>query len=385
MRIYFITQTDFDINLDIATWKEMSEALVKKGCTVNLILPKFKSAANIYKGKTQITLLPCPRIRFLSFPCFQLSVFFYCLVSAISGKYDLIIADSFSAITLVPLALLKKIGLLKLKIVLDIRSVPVDIYGLNGKIQEKRFNAAVWVAKWLFDGITVITNFYSKKISKDFDIDEKIIGIWTSGVAEEKFSPSIDSDIRKRFGISDKFIVMYHGGIAFSRGIDSLIYAIKALKNEIPDLILMLIGKGNDDEIRSIIKNEGIEDRVIFPGSVPYEEIPTYIKACDVGILPFPDSLWWRMSSPLKLFEYQAMEKPVILTNIESHREAAKDGKFLFLIPSNSVEDISDGIKKAYTMKDMLQALGHDGRKSILRNGTWEVQAQRLINYLKTI
>ncbi len=60
----------------------------------------------------------------------------------------------------------------------------------------------------------------------------------------------------------------------------------------------------------------GVDDQVQFRGFVPYEHVADEIAQADVCICPLPDRLEWNVSSPLKVFEYMACAKPMILTPI---------------------------------------------------------------------
>lgn len=385
MNIYFITQTDFNINLDIATWMEMSRELGKKGCNVELIIPQFDSLPEIDQENVKYVFLPYPRVRFLASLIFQVSLFFYSLKSVLFRRCDLFLVDPLTVPTLIPFALLKTTGFIKPKFVLDVRSVPVDTYGFEGKIQQLRFGLSVYLAKYFFDGITVITELYSNKFAQDFNIQKEDMGVWTSGVSVERFNPDIKSSVRKKLNLEGKFVLMYHGGISESRGINYLIDAMEKLKKELPDTVLLLVGRESGDKIRKSIEEKELLENVVYTGAVNYDEIPEYISACDIGILPFPDSIWWRMSSPLKLFEYFAMGKPVILTDIESHRLFADEIRSVFLIDSNSPENIADGIKKVHNNKEKLSRVGIEGIELVMRKGTWKVQAEEFIKYANRI
>ena len=385
MNIYFITQTDFNVNLDIATWLEMSRELGRKGCNVELIIPQFDSVPKIDQENVKYVFLPYPRMRFITSLIFQISIFFYSLKAVLSGRCDLFLVDPLTVPTLIPFALLKKTGFIKSKFVLDVRSVPVDTYGFEGKIQQLRFDLCIYLAKYFFDGITVITELYLNKFADDFNIKKERMGIWTSGVSDERFNPKIKSSMRKKMKLEGKFILMYHGGISDSRGINYLFDEIEKIKTELPDTVLLLVGRESGDKIRQSIIDKDLLENVIYTGAVNYDEIPEYISACDIGILPFPDSIWWRMSSPLKLFEYFAMGKPVILTDIESHRLFAEEIRSVFLIDSNSPENIADGIKKAHNMREKLPKIGIEGIEIVKHKGTWKVQAEEFLKYANSI
>ena len=63
----------------------------------------------------------------------------------------------------------------------------------------------------------------------------------------------------------------------------------------------------------------------LFTMQVDYEDVPKYISMSDVAIIPLPDMHYWRSQSPLKLLEYLAMTKTVIISDIPAHRAVIGD------------------------------------------------------------
>ena len=386
MRILWITQTDFNENLDIATWQEMALELKKLGNKVKLLIPSLKDKKSLPLDNLDVSFLPYPRKKYLSSFTFQFSLFFYVLFKVIFKDYNYVILDHYCVLTTFPFNILSKLRIIKTKFVLDIRSIPVDMFGIQDKIHILRFKLSIYLCKYLFDGFTVITQPYRTKISEEYGIAEEKIGIWTSGVSLDHFTLPRTESIRKFLGLENKFVIMYHGGLSLSRGISEAIEAIELLKNEIPDLCLFLLGRGNAvEKLKELVITKKLESNVIIHEPVEYNRVPIFIDMCDVGILPLPDLLWWKMSSPLKLMEYLAMGKPVILTDIEAHQQIIKNEKCGIFIDSCKPEDIRDGILKAYAMRKDLKELGYSGRNLILKDFTWGKQAQRLDEYLKKI
>jgi glycosyltransferase involved in cell wall biosynthesis len=79
---------------------------------------------------------------------------------------------------------------------------------------------------------------------------------------------------------------------------------------------------------------------VTITGFVPHSEVPAYVDAFDVAVVP--DHVWW--TSPLKLFEYGAMGKPVVAARVPSVEAVAGDDEVLFVEP-RSVAEIAAAVK----------------------------------------
>ena len=61
----------------------------------------------------------------------------------------------------------------------------------------------------------------------------------------------------------------------------------------------------------------GIGDRLILTGKVPYQDVPKYISAADICLLPaYTNEKIMQEIVPIKFYEYMAMSKPVIATKL---------------------------------------------------------------------
>src|SRR4030067_289454 len=134
--------------------------------------------------------------------------------------------------------------------------------------------------------------------------------------------------------------------------------------------------------LRALIQKEGLQENVIITNSVNQSEVPKFIGMCDVCIVPLPDHPYWRSQSPLKLLEYLAMEKVVILTDIPAHRAVIGEAKCGIYISSVKPIEIAKAIEYAYLNKENLQELGKIGRAIIKEKFTWAKVAGDLENYL---
>ena len=385
MKIIWINCERFDRNLDKATWIEMTKCLRKKGHLVYLIVPFSGTRENFGLGENIVYLPTMPWRGFYSLG-FCLTVFLYLIAVTLLDTPDIILLGQKTFFPLVPFMALSKLRLIKTKFVLDIRSIPVDIYHPIDHINEQIYKAVVSLANFLLDGVTVISPLMKEQICNEYNINENNVGIWSSGVSLETFNFECIDPINEPPFCNKELIVMYHGVLSQSRGLQETVQAIKLLKSKYPDIVFFMLGDGKaKDELESLIKELNLENNVFLHKSVPYDDVPKYIASCDIGILPFPNLNWWRVSSPLKLMEYVAMGKSVIVTDIEAHREVLNNSLGGIFIKSHQPEEIATGIEKTYHLRNKLRKMGKMGREQVVHKYTWEKQAENLINFLDTL
>ena len=293
-----------------------------------------------------------------------------------------------SIVSFIPLVFLSRFR--RIKIILDIRSVPVETYGFLGFLQNFWFTVSLLIAKKLFNGITVITPLMKSDICNLYSINPKRVGVWTSGVSEQLFMTTCNSneinDLRAEHRLTKKFVIFYHGVFTASRGLKETIESLKILKIAGYDVVLFLLGAGPAlSSLTEVIRENQLEDNVIIHSQVEYEKVPKFIQMADVCIVPLPNNPFWRSQSPLKLLEYLAMEKTVILTDIPAHKFVVEDSECGIYIKSVTPKEIARSLIYVLDNSDKLSEWGKSGRKIIYDKYTWKKVAEDLSNYLFSI
>lgn len=273
------------------------------------------------------------------------------------------------------------------KFVLDVRTLPVELPdNWRGKLRQKRFDTSVRLSFRYFDGLTMITEKMKRDLQTQANDFKKKICVWSSGVDPNLFDPENVEDCRSELGFKDRFVIMYHGILSPNRGLQQAIEAIAMVRKSQPEVIFFLLGKGPaQTELEGQIRNLGLENHVLIHPPVPLEEVPRYIKSADVGILPFPDLDWWNTSSPIKLNEYLAMGKPVVVTDIAAHRAALGKLKCGFFVPNHQPDSLAHGIKTVIEKASELRALGEIARKTAIEHFTWKRQARKIKVYFQDL
>ena len=134
-------------------------------------------------------------------------------------------------------------------------------------------------------GGDVESHSYVDWVQSQFSIPPAKLAVVPNGANTDVFRPYDRAASRRRYGWDRfKHLIGYVGGIDSLRGVDVAVDAMRALR-DLPDLGLVLVGHGMlVEEIRRRVSREGLEDRVIVPGPVPYGAVPEVISAFDVAI-----------------------------------------------------------------------------------------------------
>jgi glycosyltransferase involved in cell wall biosynthesis len=168
-----------------------------------------------------------------------------------------------------------------------------------------------------------------------------------SGIDKAHFRRSADLRLRGRraAGIAeDAFVIGWHGSFRKFHGLDGLISAFAAALPRLPKgAALLLVGHGvHRTRLLALARELAVEDRVFSPGEVPYDDIPMYVSAMDVGaVLADPNDAFHY--SPLKLLEYQASGLPVVVSSAGG-MASLRDDVDAIVVPVGDTTALADGL-----------------------------------------
>lgn len=141
----------------------------------------------------------------------------------------------------------------------------------------------------LSDKIIVLSDFTKEKLFHHYDIpDEKIVLI-PGGVDLVRFSPATNrTAIRKSLHIpARKFVLFTVRNLVARMGLENLLYAVSKVAREIPNIYLVIGGKGPlKEKLVSLAQRLSIQDHVRFAGFIPERELPLYYQMADLFVLP---------------------------------------------------------------------------------------------------
>ena len=185
-----------------------------------------------------------------------------------------------------------------------------------------------------------------------------------NGIDLKMFSPKKTLSIcRKSLGFSENdFIIVYSGRINHEKGTSELVDALLNLRIY-PQIKLMVLGSSFfdnakiEDEFISSLKNKAkeIEDKIVFTGYIPYNQVPDYLQLADIAVLPS----MWEEPFGLTIVEAMAMGLPLITTRSGGIPEICEGVATIIErdnIVNNLVSSILDRYKHSEIRHEMAEA-----------------------------
>ncbi len=133
------------------------------------------------------------------------------------------------------------------------------------------------------------------------------------GVDTAQLYPDIEAglEIRKRYNLEGKKIVLYFGALGEANNIPVILRAAKQLKQN-DNIVFMLVGDGmKRKEIEQSVKKMKLTN-LILNQAVPKDQARAYINAADLCLVTLLDIPLFNGALPTKLFDYMACNKPIL-------------------------------------------------------------------------
>lgn len=234
------------------------------------------------------------------------------------------------------------------------------------------------------DAIFTISNVAKKMMAEQYRVSPEKIIVNPNGVDSDFFRPNAGARkrIREHYGISDKFVHGFAGTFGAYHGVEYLAHSIKETIKLVPSSIFMFVGDGElKPKVEEIIKQSNVSNKVIFTGLVPYSEVPAYLSACDVLHTPCvnnEDSSEY-FGSPTKLFEYMALQKPIVATRVGQQGDILEHNINAFLVDEKSPEQIALAIQSIANDPSLSDKLANNSRQDAIDKWDWKNNAGRII------
>lgn len=185
---------------------------------------------------------------------------------------------------------------------------------------------------------------------------------------------------------NERLKVGYIGQLYPGKGME----IIAQLIQKMPNTDFHIIG-GNDSDISYWKKVVGNVNNAFFYGFVPHNETVAYGKQMDILLAPYLNKVYGASSknsrkenlanwmSPLKLFEYMSLGKPIICSDLPVLREILTNNETAFLCNCNNIEEWIEKIQFCKNNPTIANKIGQNGKNLFNEKYTWNKRAEKII------
>jgi glycosyltransferase involved in cell wall biosynthesis len=197
------------------------------------------------------------------------------------------------------------------------------------------------------------------------------------GVDVTTYNPTVDpGHIRQKYGI-DGHVILFVGQLNKAHRHKGLPILIRALQHLDPSVTLVVVGDGNwRPRYANHARRIGVQDRVVFAGLVPEEEMPLYYRAADLAVLP---TLTDAEGFGMVLAEANACGRPVIGTTVGGIPSAIQDGYNGFLVRPGDLDGLVEAIRAVLADEELADQMGRNGYMKVKSEFTWTQAIARTI------
>jgi len=172
------------------------------------------------------------------------------------------------------------------------------------------------------------------ELANQYGVFPERIGVIPCGVNSELFKPVDRDEARKETGFDNGKIVLYVGRIDPLKGISNLITAFSYLKDT-HEIKLAIIGGGESSReetahLKALARELGVEDRILFTGTVRQDRMPFYYSAADVCVIPS-----FYESFGLVALESLSCGTPIVANDVGDLKNIVREGETGYVTESN--------------------------------------------------
>jgi len=252
------------------------------------------------------------------------------------------------------------------------RSRPLVLKNMAARHEKIIFNRA--------KQIITITNHFKQLILDEYQLPEDKVLVLPNAIDPAKFDLSDKTRLtRAEAGIPENSIVLgCVGAFVPWHGLEFLVESLGAVAAE-KNLFFLFIGDGPvKEDVIACTQHHKIKDRVKFTGFLKAEEVPLYLDLVDICVIPGSNA----HCSPMKLFEYMAMVKPVVLPKYQPLLDTISHGNEGLFFDAGNSEMMKNEILKLVESDLFRKKLGASGLKTVNTKYTWLLNCKIVVDDL---
>ena len=189
---------------------------------------------------------------------------------------------------------------------------------------------------------------------------------------------SPDLQLAKDLGLDGKLLLGFIGSFYAYEGLSVLLRALPKMLSRNSGIRILLVGGGLQvKELKALVAQLDIEDKVIFTGRVPHDQVQRYYNLIDVLVYPRLKMRLTDLVTPLKPLEAMAQGRLVVASDVGGHLELIRDGETGILFKAGDPDALALKVLDLLSRPDSWRGLRAAARSFVETQRNWPVSVAR--------
>lgn len=242
---------------------------------------------------------------------------------------------------------------------------------------------SLFIEKWVCSHSTrtIVVSTPLKDYLKSIGVPANKCLIMPNGANPERFSPRPKNfTLLSDLGIpKNNFVIGFTGIMRTWHGLDLLLSAVAKIKKAGANISLLIVGDGPyRRKLVENIKEFGLEGTVYITGIIPHGLVPEYISLFDVAVSPMATFY----ASPMKVLEYMALGKPVIVPATPNFIDIIDDGINGLTFKDGNTHSLESRLKLLLESPELCNSIGYEARLKIVNRLNWQWNAEHVCHLI---
>ncbi|WP_332897462.1 glycosyltransferase family 4 protein [Haladaptatus sp. CMSO5] len=228
------------------------------------------------------------------------------------------------------------------------------------------------------DGVLAVCEEAKAHYVTDCGADTDSVAIVGNTVDRTHF----DTDAKPVAGFEDEFVISYVGKFAPHRGLEPVVEGFAAVRDRLPNSRMLIVGAPGSAEYGSrfdaFCELHGVMDAMTFTGWVDFEAVPAYMAASDVCLVPHASTPHTNTTIPHKLFQYMAMGKPVLVSDVPPLERVVGETGAGVVATADDADAMAAALLELGTDQERAAQWGENGRRAVAERYNWMHDAKTL-------
>jgi glycosyltransferase involved in cell wall biosynthesis len=376
MNIYFVCSIELGLNSGASLLAaQYTKNLAELGNDVTLFAPQY-GYGEMIEG-VNIIRIPCGSSLYTSKIIYQILLPFVLAYRIMSKRPDCLLVKH----NIVSLGFVLPAQILKIPFVLQVDAEPIEEIRLDSRyIPSVYLTSFERFQRYIFAKaakLIVVHPAVKRGLVNKYDLKQDKIEVIKNGVDIELFEPLNQKQSRLMLNLDSSLrYLTFVGHVLPWHGVEYIIQAILHLKEFRDDFKVIIVGDGPSlRDVMELANECGVGDKVDFIGEVPREQVPHWISASDICLLP-AKMVRSHPGDPIKMYEYMACGKPIIAANVEGYGDFVEKNRLGISVDFTDSKQLAAAMDSL--LKEDLSFYRENNRRVAVSNHQWSHTVERV-------